>query len=119
MSNFKVSQVGRKVTPLLSFIRDLLRQTSKSNNNVYREPLRYEDQVVKRTQPLPCLPDGPSNKLSDNAYCGRDGRRFCMPPENVYNAKVALAAGKAIESGTSGQSAAVSKRIVAPSMPRA
>lgn len=40
-----------------------------------------------RTQPPPSLPEGSSSSLSANAYCSRDGRRFCEAPESVFIGK--------------------------------
>ncbi len=48
-----------------------------------------------RTLPLPALPTGVSHALSANYYLGRDGRRECIPPVEVYGGNIkALASGE-------------------------
>ncbi|NXY88836.1 NDUA7 dehydrogenase, partial [Alcedo cyanopectus] len=77
--------------------------------------LRYEE-IAKRTQPPPRLPVGPSHKLFDNYYCGRDGRRESLPPVVVAAARRSLAAGGAAGSPGSAVTRA-EKKPVTPGPP--
>ena len=52
------------------------------------QPLRFENEWSKRSQPPANLPDGVNHKLSSNYYFNRDARRLVSPPLVIKNAQV-------------------------------
>ncbi|RUS86620.1 hypothetical protein EGW08_005636 [Elysia chlorotica] len=79
---------ARNISRILQKIRNWL-----LSHDELKSTHRYEGYIAKRSQPKPNLPPGVSNKLSDNYYYTRDGRREVEKPTVVYNAAQKLLQG--------------------------
>ncbi|XP_055885710.1 NADH dehydrogenase [ubiquinone] 1 alpha subcomplex subunit 7-like [Biomphalaria glabrata] len=80
----------RDITTILYKFRNWL-----LSHDEFRTAHRYDGYIAKRTQPLPNIPPGVSEKLSNNYYFTRDGRRLVQPPTKIYDA-----AQKQLEGGS-------------------
>uniref|UniRef100_A0A1B6MPY8 NADH dehydrogenase [ubiquinone] 1 alpha subcomplex subunit 7 n=1 Tax=Graphocephala atropunctata TaxID=36148 RepID=A0A1B6MPY8_9HEMI len=68
--------------------RDVARILQKFRNFLlgrqHHSPLRFVDDISKRSQPPPILPLGPSNKLHSNYYSDRDIRGEISHPMELF-----------------------------------
>jgi len=83
--------VPRDVTPVLQALRNFFLGRKLTSQ------LRYETMggFVTRNQPQPNIPVGPHDKLSNNRYYQRDGRREAIPPTLIASNSTL----KSLESG--------------------
>lgn len=78
----KPKPLPRDVPKILQFLRQIL--LGRQHNS----PLRFTEDISKRTQPLPNLPLGPSSKVNDNYFSDRDTRGYVCHPTEVYGPEV-------------------------------
>lgn len=81
----------RDVNPIIQKFRQFLLGRKHTHG------VRFQDEMSARTQCPPCLPDGPSGKLSKNFYWKRNARGSVAPPIDLLKGQSVKALAGPVE----------------------
>ncbi|KAB7498973.1 hypothetical protein Anas_11008 [Armadillidium nasatum] len=107
------AKLPHDVSPFLQRVRSFLLGREHTSY------LRFPERIAARTQPPPSLPGGCNDKLANNYYFTRDGRRLVQPDETVLvnSATKKIAEGKSVGAKSESSELTVTGALRIPGQP--